>query len=108
MITSSIDFALIRTLVADCYSENEPPCYDPPSLFLVDLFRHIHGCQNMNTFLELVRDKDRGRVYRNNDLTLLSLNHSIEKKNYVAIKSTGRNRDKKLCSVSERTNNVSV
>jgi hypothetical protein len=64
MITSLIDFSFIRSLVADCYSEYGPPCYDPPSLFLLDLFRYIDGYQNMSRFLELLRDKDRGRVYR--------------------------------------------
>ena len=64
MITSLIDFSFIRSLVADCYSEYGPPCYDPPSLFLLDLFRYIDGYQNMSKFLELLRDNDRGRFYR--------------------------------------------
>jgi hypothetical protein len=64
MITSLIDFSFIRSLVAHCYSEYGPACYDPPSLFLLDLFRYIDGYQNMSKFLELVRDNDRGRVYR--------------------------------------------
>ena len=64
MITSLIDFSFIRSLVADCYSEYGPACYDPPSLFLLDLFRYIDGHQNMSKFLELLRDKDRGRIYR--------------------------------------------
>jgi len=64
MITSLIDFSFIRSLVADCYSEYGPACYDPPSLFLLDLFRYIDGYQNMSKFLELVRDNDRGRFYR--------------------------------------------
>jgi len=51
-------------MVADCYSPYGPPCYDPPSLFLLDLFRHIDGHQNMKKFLEIVRDKDHGRAYR--------------------------------------------
>ena len=64
MITSLIDFSFIRSLVVDGYSEYGPPCYDPPSLFLLDLFRYIDGFQNMSKFLEMVRDKDRGRSYR--------------------------------------------
>ena len=64
MITSLIDFSFIRSLVAHCYSEYGPPCYDPPSLLLLDLFRYIDGYQNMAKFLELLRDSDRGRVYR--------------------------------------------
>ena len=64
MITSLIDFSFIRSLVADRYSEYGPPCYDPPSLFLLDLFRYIDGHQNMAKFLTLVRDRDRGQTFR--------------------------------------------
>jgi hypothetical protein len=64
MITSLIDFSFIRSLVADCYSPYGPPCYDPPSLFLLDLFRHIDSHQDMSHFLEVLRDKDRGKAYR--------------------------------------------
>ena len=64
MITSLIDFSFIRSLVADCYSAYGPPCYDPSSLFLLDLFRYIDGHQNMSQFLELIHDKDRGSAYR--------------------------------------------
>ena len=64
MITSLIDFSFTRGLVADCYSPYGPPCYDPPSLFLLDLFRYTDCHQNMSKFLQLLRDKDRGRAYR--------------------------------------------
>lgn len=64
MITSLIDFSFIRSLVADRYSPFGPPCYDPPSLFLLDLFRYIHNYQHMCQFLELLYDHDRGRSYR--------------------------------------------
>ncbi|MBN1850245.1 MAG: hypothetical protein JW932_16865, partial [Deltaproteobacteria bacterium] len=64
MITSLIDFSFIRSLVAHRYSPFGPPCYDPPSLFLLDLFRYIDGHQNMKQFLSLLHDEDRGRAYR--------------------------------------------
>lgn len=64
MITSLIDFSFIRSLVADRYSPYGPPCYDPPSLFLLDLFRYIDGYNHMSQFLPLLHDKDRGRAYR--------------------------------------------
>ena len=64
MIISLIDFSFVRSLVADCYSAFGPPCYDPPSLFLLDLFRYVDGYQDMSEFLKMVRDKDRGRAYR--------------------------------------------
>ena len=64
MISSLIDFSFIRSLVAHRYSPFGPPCYDPPSLFLLDLFRYIDGYQNMTQFLSLLHDEDRGRAYR--------------------------------------------
>jgi len=64
MIISLIDFSFIRSLIADYYSPYGPPPYDPPSLFLLDLFRYVDGYQNMSEFLKMVRDKDRGRAYR--------------------------------------------
>jgi hypothetical protein len=64
MITSLIDFSFIRSLVADCYSIKAPPCYDPPSIFLTDLFRYMDGFQYMSQFLKVLRDKERGASYR--------------------------------------------
>ena len=59
-----IDFSFVRSLVADCYSEIGPPCYDPPTLFLLDLFRYIDGYKDMSRFCEVLRDEDQGRSYR--------------------------------------------
>ena len=64
MITSLIDFSFIRSLVAHCYSPKGHPCYDPPTIFLLDLFRYIDSYQHMSKFLEVLHDKDRGRPYR--------------------------------------------
>jgi len=64
LIISLIDFSFIRSLVANCYSPYGPPCYDPASLFLLDLFRYIDGYPYMSSFLEVVRDNNRGRAYR--------------------------------------------
>jgi hypothetical protein len=64
MIASLIDFSFIRSIVAHCYSDKGPPCYDPPSLFLLDLFRHIDDHNDMSRFCEILRDEHRGRSYR--------------------------------------------
>ncbi|EFK05570.1 conserved hypothetical protein [delta proteobacterium NaphS2] len=64
MIASLIDFSFIRSLVAHCYSIKAPPCYDPPSIFLTDLFRYVDGFQYMSQFLKVVRDPERGVAYR--------------------------------------------
>lgn len=64
MIISLIDFSFIRSLVADCYSDKGPACYDPPGPFLLDLFRYIDGYKEMSRFLKIVRDRNLGRHYR--------------------------------------------
>ena len=64
MITSLIDFSFVRSLVADCYSIKAPPSYDPPSIFLTDLFRYMDGFQYMSQFLKVLRDEERGKTYR--------------------------------------------
>jgi len=64
MIVSLIDFSFIRSLAAHRYSIKGPPCYDPPSIFLTDLFRYVDGFQYMSQFLKVVRDEERGAAYR--------------------------------------------
>jgi hypothetical protein len=64
MLISLIDFSFVRSLAAPCYSIKSPPVYDPPSIFLLELFRYIDRFQSMDQFLEVLRDKDRGRHYR--------------------------------------------
>jgi hypothetical protein len=64
MLSSLIDFSFVRSMCASCYSAKGPPAYDPPSLFLLELFRYVDRHQNMDQFLEVLRDKDRGRAYR--------------------------------------------
>jgi len=64
MIISLVDFSFVRSLVASCYSIKSPPAYDPPSLFLLELFRYIDRHLSMDKLLEILRDKDRGQYYR--------------------------------------------
>ena len=63
MIISLIDFSFIKSHCALCYSIKSPPAYDPVSLFLLELFRYIDQYKSMDKFLEVLRDKDRGRAY---------------------------------------------
>jgi len=64
MIISMIDFTFVRSLAADAYSIFGPPCYDPVSLFILDLIRIIDGFSDMSAFLEVLRDDERGGAYR--------------------------------------------
>jgi len=64
MIISLIDFSFVRSLTAHRYTLKSPPPYDPPSVFLLELFRYIDQYPNMDRFLKDLRDKDKGRAYR--------------------------------------------
>jgi hypothetical protein len=41
LVTSLIDFSFVRSVAADAYSIYGAPCYDPVSLFVLDLFRYL-------------------------------------------------------------------
>ena len=62
MLISLIDFSFVRSLVAHKYSLK--PCYDPVSLFLLDLFRYIDGYKDMKQIITVLHDVERGRSYR--------------------------------------------
>jgi hypothetical protein len=65
LITSVIDFSFIRSIVAHTYSDRGPACYDPPTLFLLDLFHYIDEAPDLKDFLEnTLHDEDKGRGYR--------------------------------------------
>jgi len=62
-VSSLVDFSFVRSLVAHKYSL-VGIAYDPTSLFLLELFRHIEKYSDMKSFVEVLRDGDRGRHYR--------------------------------------------
>ena len=62
-ISSLIDFSFIRSIVAHRYSDFGF-AYDPVSLFLLELFRHLEKFPTMKDFVELLRDKVKGKHYR--------------------------------------------
>lgn len=64
LLTSLVDFSFIRSLVAHCYDVEGGQCYDPVSIFLLDLFRWFLGHRHMTDFLEDVRDKTKGAQIR--------------------------------------------
>lgn len=64
MIVSLIDFSFVRSLAAPAYKVQSPATYDPPSIFLLELFRYIDRYPSMDQFLAVLRDRDRGRAYR--------------------------------------------
>lgn len=62
-VSALIDFSFIRSLVAHKYSV-AGIAYDPVTLFILDLFRHIEKFPDMKSFVEVIRDRERGRHYR--------------------------------------------
>ena len=62
-VSSLIAFAFIRSLVAHKY-KSLGVAYDPVSLFLLELFRYLEKYPDMKSFVELIRDRERGKHYR--------------------------------------------
>ena len=64
LISSLIDFSFVRSLTTHCYSPFPPFCYDPPSLFLLDIFHWLDGFSSMAEFCNRLHHKENGRSYR--------------------------------------------
>jgi len=62
-VSSLIDFSFIRSLIAHKYSLRGF-AYDPVSLFLLELFRYLEKYPDMKSFVELIRDREKGKHYR--------------------------------------------
>jgi len=62
-VSSLVDFSFIRSIVAHKYSLTGF-AYDPVSLFLLELFRYLEKYPDMKTFVQIVRDRERGKHYR--------------------------------------------
>jgi hypothetical protein len=64
LICSTVDFSFIRSIAAVAYSIFGGPCYDPVSLFLLDLFRCLERIRSVKDFCLVLRDPFRGQLYR--------------------------------------------
>ena len=62
-VSSLVDFSFIRSIVAHEY-KLLGISYDPVSLFMLELFRYLEKYPNMKTFVEVVRDREKGKHYR--------------------------------------------
>ena len=62
-LSSLVDFAFVRSIVAHKYSLIGF-AYDPVSLFLLELFRYLEKYPNMKQFLDVVHDREKGKHYR--------------------------------------------
>ena len=61
-VSSLVDFSFIRSIVAHRYSL-VGDAYDPVSLFLLDLFRHLEKYPNMKAFVEALQDWEVGKNF---------------------------------------------
>jgi hypothetical protein len=64
LVASIIDFSFVRSIAADAYSIFGGSCYDPVSLFLLDLFRYLDRLRSIKDFCLTLRDPERGKNYR--------------------------------------------
>jgi hypothetical protein len=62
-VSSLIDFSFLRSIAAHKY-KLLGFAYDPVSLFLLELFRYLEKYPDMKTFVQVVRDRERGKHYR--------------------------------------------
>lgn len=62
-VSSLVDFSFIRSIVAHKYKV-WGFAYDPVSLFLLELFRYLEKYPDMKTFVQTVRDREKGKHYR--------------------------------------------
>jgi hypothetical protein len=62
-VSSLIDFSFIRSIVAHRYKPTGF-AYDPVSLFVLELFRYLEKYPDMKTFVEVIRDREKGKQYR--------------------------------------------
>jgi hypothetical protein len=59
-----IDFSFIRNVVAPCYSFYGGNCYDPVTLFLLELLKLLEGYNDYSRFEEDLKDPTKGLRYR--------------------------------------------
>ncbi|NLD49679.1 MAG: transposase [Clostridiaceae bacterium] len=64
LIFSLVDFTFIRSLIADCYGKEGGDCYDPVTLFLLEVIKIWNGYQYYSNFAEDLNDKNKGAQYR--------------------------------------------
>jgi hypothetical protein len=62
-VASLIDFSFVRSIVAHRYALIGL-AYDPASLFLLELIRYLEKYPDMKAFVEVLRDREKGKHYR--------------------------------------------
>lgn len=63
MFVSLIDLSFTRSLVADVYGKKGYHCYDPASIFCLEISRILDGYKYTRSFCRVLRDPQRGFHY---------------------------------------------
>jgi len=63
MFVSLIDLSFTRSLVADVYGRKGYYCYDPASMFSLEISRILDGYKDTKSFCKILRDPQRGLHY---------------------------------------------
>jgi len=64
LVASIMDFSFVRSVAADAYSIFGAPCYDPVSIFVLDLCRYLDKIADSKHFCSILRDPGLGQSYR--------------------------------------------
>jgi len=64
ILFSLIDFTFVRSLVAECYSNEGGNCHDPVTLILLEVIKVWERDQYYTDFLDDLRHKEKGAQYR--------------------------------------------
>jgi len=63
MFVSLVDLSFTRSLVADVYGKKGYYCYDPASMFCLEISRILDGYKHTKSFCKILRDPQRGLHY---------------------------------------------
>jgi len=63
MFVSLIDLSFTRSLVANVYGKRGYSCYDPASMFSLEISRILDGYKDTTSFCQVLRDPQRGLRY---------------------------------------------
>jgi hypothetical protein len=73
LISKLFDFSFVRSIVAPIYSDQGGPCFDPVSIFILELASKVDGYPYYSSFCEDLRQLEKGRRYR----TMAGIEQSI-------------------------------
>jgi len=64
LISKLFDFSFVRSIVSPIYSNQGGPCFDPASMFILEVASKADAYPYYSGFCEDLRQKEKGRCYR--------------------------------------------